>query len=156
MVRLAFAAVRVVEQLLGGLVQYGADLPLMPQDEGRAHYFPRPTPGDLTIRWETQSGDRVRALVKASNPWNNGAFTSVRGLELRITDVTLRPGAGDPGVPPGTVLIAAEGDGLIVNCCGGSALVIDVVSMDEGILPGRTLAVLGIGAGERFVTMSER
>lgn len=156
MVRLAFASVRAVEQLLGGLLQYGADLPVLTQDESRARYHPRPTASELVIRWDTQTGEGIRALVKACNPWHPGAYTTIRGLEMRLVDVTLRPGAGDSGTAPGTILASSPSDGVIVNCRNGSALLVDVVSMDEGILPGKALATLGISAGERFVTSSEQ
>jgi methionyl-tRNA formyltransferase len=151
-VRLAFAAVPLVDLLFGGLMQYGVDLPATPQDEGRACCYGRPAPADLAVRWETQTGEEIRALIKACNPWNTGAFASLRGLELRLTDVSLRPGGGDRTTPPGTVLAADADAGVIVNCVDGSALQLDVVSMDEGILPGRTLAAYGIAAGERFAT----
>jgi methionyl-tRNA formyltransferase len=151
-VRLAFAAVPLVDALFGGLMQYGVDLPATPQDESRACCYGRPTPADLAVRWDTQTGEEIRALIKACNPWNTGAFASLRGLELRLTDVTLRAGRGDRATPPGTVLHADADAGVIVNCVDGSALQLDVVSMDEGILPGRTLAAYGIAAGERFAT----
>jgi hypothetical protein len=102
------------------------------------------------IRWDEQSGDRIRGLVKAANPWNQGAFASVRGINLRVTDVTLEEGGGDRSQPPGTILIADAARGVIVNCRDGSLLRLDVVSMDEGIVPGRALATLGVQAGERF------
>jgi methionyl-tRNA formyltransferase len=149
-VRLAFAAVPLVNALFGGLMQYGPDLPATPQDESRACRYRRPTPADLAVRWDAQTGEEIRALVKACNPWNTGAFASLRGLELRLTDVTLRPGRGDRATPPGTILLADADAGVIVNCVDGSVLQLDVVSMDEGILPGRTLAAYGIAAGERF------
>lgn len=150
LVRLTFAAVNVVEALFGSLVAYGADLPTLPQDERRAGFQPRPTLDDLVIRWDEQSGDRIRGLVKAGNPWNHGAFASVRGINLRVTDVTLEEGGGDRSQPAGTILTADATRGVVVNCRDGSALQLDVVSMDEGILPGRMLARLGIQAGERF------
>lgn len=153
-VRLAFAAVPLVDALFTGLVQHGANLQTTPQDEGRACWYGRPAPADLAVRWDTQTGDEIRALVKACNPWHRGAFASLRGLELRLTDVTLRPAGGDRAVPPGTILSADAHGGVIVNCVDGSAVQLDVVSMDEGILPGRTLAAYGIGAGERFAPMT--
>jgi len=150
LVRLAFAGVRVVEVLFANLVAYGADVPTAAQDEGRAHFYRRPALDDLVIRWDAQSGAQIRALVKASNPWNQGAFASVRGINVRITDVTLDETGGDRSQPAGTILNADAARGVVVNCRDGSALQLDVVTMDEGIVAGRTLAILGIQAGERF------
>jgi len=150
LVRLAFAGVRVVEVLFANLVTYGASVPTAAQDEGRAHFYRRPALDDLVIRWDEQSGAQIRALVKASNPWNQGAFASVRGINLRITDVTLDESGGDRSQPAGTILGADPARGVVVNCRDGSALRLDVVTMDEGIFAGRTLATLGIQSGERF------
>jgi methionyl-tRNA formyltransferase len=152
-VRLAFAAVPLAEALFAGLMHFGADLPATPQDERLACCYRRPVPADLAIRWETQSGEEIRALVKAGNPWNKGAFTSLRGLELRLTDVRLQPAGGDRATPAGTILSADPATGVVVNCRDGSALVLDVVSMEEGLLAGRTLVAYGIGAGERFLSI---
>jgi methionyl-tRNA formyltransferase len=151
LVRLTFAAVKVVEALFGSLVQYGSDLPTLPQDENRAAFHRRPSFEDLVIRWDEQPAARIRAIVKAGNPWNNGAFASIRGINLRITDVTLREDGGEASASPGTILTADATEGVVVNCRDGSALKLDVVSMDEGIFPGGVLATFGIQAGERFV-----
>ena len=150
--RLTVAAVRVIEILFGGLIQYDVNLPTLPQDESRAGFRRRPVLEDLVIRWDEQSGDQIRGLIKAGNPWNQGAFASVRGINLRLTDVTLKEGVGSTATPPGTILTADATHGIVVNCRDGSALQLDVVSMEEGILPGRILAMFGIQAGERFVT----
>ncbi len=149
-VRIAFAAVQLVEVLFGSLLQYDLNLPTMAQDESRACFHRRPAFPDLVIRWEEQSAHEIRALIKAGNPWNQGAFTSVREINLRITDVTLLEGYGFAAKAPGLILTADATNGIVVNCRDGSALQLDVVSMDEGILPGRTLAAYGIQTGERF------
>ena len=151
--RLAFTAVKVIEALFGGLIHYGTNLPTMPQDEARANFQPRPTPEDLWIRWDEQTGTQIQSLIKACNPWNQGAFTSIRGINLRLTDVTLLPEQGNTALLPGTILTAAEQ--VIVNCRDGAALQIEIVSMDEGILPGKTLALFGIQAGEQFALPSQ-
>ena len=150
LVRLSFAAVQVVEALFHALVQYGGDLPAIPQDERRAGFHRRPSFEDLVIRWEDQPAERIRGIVKAGNPWNGGAFASIRGINLRITDVTLREGGGTTSAQPGTILTTDADHGVVVNCRDGAALRLDVVSMEEGILPGGMLATFGIQAGERF------
>lgn len=153
-IRLAFAAVDLASVLLGGLLQYGENIPSLPQDENRAKFQPRPAQTDLVIRWEEQSGEQIRALVKACNPWHQGAFASIRGINLRLTDVTLIADGGDAGQMPGTILAADTEKGIKVNCRDGSALQLDVVSMDEGILPGKAFAALGFQAGEKFITLT--
>jgi methionyl-tRNA formyltransferase len=149
-VRIAFAAVSIVEFLLEALLRYGTNLPGLPQDEARSLYRRRPTADDMVIRWNEQSGDRIRGLIKAGNPWNQGAFTSIRGINLRLTDVTLKSELGSPTKPAGTIVMANAASGVLVNCRDGSALQVDVVSMDEGILPGHMLVNYGIESGEQF------
>ena len=148
-VRLGFAAAAVVEQVLGALAA-GVSFEKQPQDETRAKSYPRPSLQDVVIRWEDRSGADIRALVKATNPWNQGAFTSVRGINLRITDVSLIEDGGTTTKEPGEILLADAQRGLLVNCRDGTALSLDVVSIAEGFLPGRALASLGIRDGERF------
>ena len=153
-VRLAFAAIKLVEILFAALIQYGNDIPDLPQDENRAMFYNRPAAKDLIIKWEEQSGKQIRALVKACNPWNQGAFTAIRGINLRLTDVTFIADGGNIK-PPGTILTADATREVTVNCLDGSALQLDVISMDEGILPGRVLATYGFQAGERFATLPQ-
>jgi methionyl-tRNA formyltransferase len=150
LVRVASVAVRAVELLFSALAHYGAGLPSCPQDETGARCYPRPGAHDLVIRWDEQSGDEIRALVKASNPWNRGAFASVRQINVRLLDVTLKKGGGSHTESPGVVLAADAEEGIVINCVDGSALRLDVIYMEEGFLPGRTLAAYGIRAGERF------
>lgn len=152
-VKLAFSAVKVVEFLFGAIIQYGANIPALEQDESKAVFYERPTLEDLVINWEEYSGKKIRALIKACNPWNQGAFTSIKGINVRLTDVTLIPDAGNTQHLPGTILTADHVNGVQINCRDGSALQLDVVSMDEGILPGRTLIQLGMQIGDKFDTL---
>lgn len=152
-VRLAFSAVNIVEFLFGAIIRYGADIPSLEQDESKAVFYERPTSDDLIINWEEYSGEKIRALIKACNPWNQGAFTSIKGINIRLTDVTLISNAGNDRQPPGTILTANAANGIQVNCKDGSALQLDVVTMDEGILPGRALINFGMQAGDKFDTL---
>jgi methionyl-tRNA formyltransferase len=149
--RIAYAAVAAAEALFGGLVQYGDKISSLPQDESRANFHPRPTLKDLVINWDKQTGEQIRALVKACNPWNQGAFASIRDINLRLTDVTLSAD-GDADQSPGVILSADTTHGISVNCRDGLALRLDVISMNEGIFPGRVLVSFGIQAGEKFET----
>ena len=151
-VRLAFAAVNIVEFLFGAIIQYGANIPALEQDQSKAIFHERPILQDLVINWEEYSGKKIRALVKACNPWNQGAFTSIKGINVRLTDVALVPDAGNLQSPPGIILISEE-KRVLVNCKDGSALQLDVISMDEGILPGYALFSFGMQAGDKFDTL---
>ncbi len=149
-VRVAFAAVAAVRALCAALLQFGRRLPLEPQEEAAAGFQRRPAYDDLVIRWDQHTGRDIRARVKAGNPWNHGAFTSLKGVDLRLTDVTLIEGAGRPSAAPGEVLAVHAADGVLINCRDGSALRADVISLREGLLPGRALAAFGVTAGDCF------
>jgi methionyl-tRNA formyltransferase len=148
--RLAHAAAPLAQQFLEDLERSGTALPEVVQDEARARFYPNPAPDDLVIRWDELDAAEIRALVKAGNPWNHGALASIRGVQLRIADASVLLHAGSAAEAPGAILVADREQGLVVNCRDGSALRIDIVSMEEGILPGSFLAALGIRAGERF------
>jgi methionyl-tRNA formyltransferase len=155
-VRLAFAAIGAVQTLCAGLLQFGLDLPAQIQDESVAGFQRRPSYDDLVIRWDQQSGTQIRALVKASNPWNQGAFASLNGIDVRLADVTLIEEGGQVGAAPGQILATVQPGGMLVHCCDGSALRVDVVSMQEGLLTGAALAALGVRPGERFTVPTQR
>lgn len=150
--RIAHAAVPLGQSFVSELERLGSDLLETAQDETRARLYPRPTQSDLVIRWNDLDGSGVRALVKAGNPWNHGALTTIRGVPMRLTDVTLLADAGSTQEAGGVILRSNFASGVVVNCRDGSALRLDIVSMEEGILPGGSLATLGIRAGEQFTS----
>lgn len=142
--QLALAAVTAGRQLLAGL---RGDVPLseQPQNESAARYWPRPTLSDLCLRWE-ESAEALTRLVRAANPWNRGALATLRGQPLRVLSVTPRPET--VVAPPGTVVLAAPNQGLLIACGAGQVLQLDMVALDEGYFTGGQLAGLGVQVGE--------
>jgi methionyl-tRNA formyltransferase len=148
---LAGAAVGLVRRLTEAL-QGSSPLPEHPQDEAMAHYWPRPALPDLCIKW-TNSATAIGRLVRAANPWNRGAFATLRGQPIRVLAATPLPASSKPVFPPitpGTVVSADPTTGLAVACGDGLHLRLDIVSLEEGYFTGAQLVGLGIGKGEKF------
>ncbi|RAK67979.1 methionyl-tRNA formyltransferase [Hymenobacter edaphi] len=147
--QLALAGVGAGRQLLAGL-RGDTPLPEQPQDEAAARYWPRPTLADLCIDWQ-EPADSIARLVRAANPWNRGALATLRGQELRVLAVSLRPET--VAAPPGTVVLAAPGQALLVACGSGQVLQLDIVCLEEGYFTGGQLAGMGVQVGEPLGTL---
>ena len=147
--QLALAGVGAARQLLAGL-RGEIPLPEQPQDEAAARYWPRPALADLCIDWQ-EPADSIGRLVRAANPWNRGALATLRGQELRVLAATVRPET--LAAPPGTVVLAAPGQALLVACGAGQVLQLDMVCLDEGYFTGGQLAGMGLQPGETLGTL---
>lgn len=139
--QLAQYAVAAGRQLLAAL--QAGELPLQPQDETTARYWPRASLADVCVRWAEPAAGIAR-LVRAANPWNRGAVATLRQQPLRLLGVT--PMSGSVQAPPGTVVRAA--DDLLVACATGELLRLDMLALEEGYFTGAQLVGLGIQAGE--------
>lgn len=144
---LATQAVPVALRLLASLRGEAAPLEPMPQPETTAHYWPRATLADVSVDW-TESAAAIERLVRATNPWNRGALTTLRGQPLRLLGVLPHPQAATGPVAPGTVLHADATAGLWVACGAQEALRLDMVALEEGYFTGQQLVGLGIRVGE--------
>ena len=147
--QLALAGVGAMRQLLAGL-RGEIPLPEQPQDEAAARYWPRPALADLCIDWQ-EPADSIGRLVRAANPWNRGALATLRGQELRVLAASVRPEM--LVAPPGTVVLAAPGQALLVACGAGQVLQLDMVCLDEGYFTGGQLAGMGLQPGETLGTL---
>ncbi len=149
---LAGAAVGLVRHLTAALYNPSAPLPEHPQDEARAHYWPRPSLPDLCIKW-TNSATAIGRLIRAANPWNRGAFATLRGQPIRVLAATALPAPKKPvfpPIPPGTVVSADPTAGVAVVCGDGLHLRLDIVALEEGYFTGAQLVGLGIRPGEKL------
>ncbi len=139
--QLARYAVAAGRQLLAAL--QAGELPLQPQNETTARYWPRASLADVCVRW-AEPAVGIARLVRATNPWNRGAVATLRQQPLRLLGVTPMPGSVQ--ALPGTV-VRAEAD-LLVACGPGELLRLDMLALDEGYFTGEQLVGLGVRAGE--------
>lgn len=148
--RLGAVLPRLMIEFVQRLAIEGEALPLAGQMEGEAQYWKAPTQADLSIDWEAPAGV-VSALVRACNPRYGGALTALKGIPIRILEVS-DGGAHDTSrAEPGQVIAASPQVGIQVACGGGETLCLDIVYAEDGFFSGRQLARLfGLAAGERL------
>jgi methionyl-tRNA formyltransferase len=125
--RLALAHVELVRECVPKLMERTA--PRLPQDGRRASSWPRRTPADGIIDWETRAPylyDWVRAQTR---PYP-GAFT-FRGDE-KVVVWRARPVELAEGAPAGTI-VAERPEGHVV-ACGEGGLLLEEVELERGAL----------------------
>ncbi len=151
--RLAFSARLALISLLQTLEGHPDGIPLEPQDQEKGPRAPQPELKDVMIDWTNQGAAAIRALVNASNPWNKGAYTSIRGIPVRILQVSellLEKNNDQELPPPGTIIEGEDFQGLNVLTKDSKVLRIDIIYLEEGFFPGKKLMEFGIMAGEAF------
>jgi methionyl-tRNA formyltransferase len=131
--RLAAAHVELVRECVPQLVARSA--PRIAQDARRASTWPKRSPGDGIIDWETRAPylyDWVRAQTR---PYP-GAFTFLG--DEKVVVWRARPVELDAWAPAGTV-VAARPEGPVVACGEGALLLEEVETQAEGIAVGARL-----------------
>lgn len=147
-VRLGVAAADIVLKVAAE-VQSGT---FTQQDTGQpSPYFKKPTKQQVSINWEQHTAQEIEALVNATNPKYNGAFTSIRNMQVSILDASFADISNPPkDAVPGTIIYADALYGLIVACTGGEYLRINTFCMPEGYLSGSKMFAMGFNTGEKF------
>jgi len=130
--RLAEAHVQLTREFVPQLVARTA--PRIPQDPSRASSWPKRTPADGIIDWETRAPylyDWVRAQTR---PYP-GAFTFLGDEKVVVWDA--RPVALEESVPAGTIVeVSSEGP---VVACGEGGLVLEEVETEVTLGVGMLL-----------------
>ena len=111
----------------------------LPQDARRASAWPRRTPGDGIIDWETR-GRYLDDWVRAQTHPYPGAFTYVGDEKLVVWEA--RHIALDGGEPAGTV-VERRGEGVVI-ACGEDALLLEEVELEGAG------AIAGTAVGDRL------
>jgi methionyl-tRNA formyltransferase len=118
------------------------------QDEQQAGYFSRPVEKDVSVSWMTMNAVDICNLVKACNPWNNGAITSYNGFEVRIVDAEPARSNGHMPHTPGTIL---DTSGMfLISCINNEVLHIHILMVNGVLMPGRFAANYGFLMGQSF------
>ena len=146
--RFCATAINMIVQFIEQLNQLPATIQTLKHINATS-YHTRPDVNHLTINWDSQTAAQIENLVNASNPVYGGAITTYRKQPVRIFEVSPVDAKGVPGVQPGTI-IHADSSGLYVQCVDNNLLRINVLSLNEGIMSGHKLVVLGAKKGEQF------
>lgn len=150
MQRLGGTLPRVMIEFIQQLVIQGDSLPLHTQEAATAPYLPRPTETDRTIDW-SQPAAETDALVRACNPISGGAMTILKGIPVRLLEVSPAPPCTDTQTAPGTIIAASAADGIRVVCGQGETLALEIIYASDGFFSGRRLAhIFGLGPGDRL------
>lgn len=114
-------------------------------------FLKKPDKLQVTIDWQRHGAEDIEALVNASNPRYNGAFTSFRNMQLTILEVGFANITdAPPDIKPGTIIYADALYGPIVACADGKFIKINTVCIPEGYVSGSKLVSLGCVTGEQF------
>ncbi len=149
MQRLGATLPRVIIEFVQQLAVRGDNLPLLEQDTANAQYRPRPTDADRTVDWSRPAAE-IDSLVRACNPIYGGALSLLKGIPVRLLQVTVAPPCTDPA-PPGTIMAASIHEGIRVSCRGGETLFIDILYSEDGFFTGhRLVKTFGLRPGDRM------
>jgi len=148
--RLGAVLPRLLIELVQQLEIHGNRLPLHEQAPAEARYWKRPGEADLTVDW-TSSAASIQALVRACNPVYAGALTLMKGIPVRLLQVTCGSPYGTMEMRPGTMVEAGTDRGILVACGQGQTLFLDIVYAQDGFFTGQQLVrIFGLGAGEQM------
>lgn len=144
MSKVAYAGIQATQQLLNALQQN--PVPTKAQNESQAKYYPKAGFNDVSIKWDAPALE-IKALIKACNPWNKGAYTQIRGNSLRIVEAQLceHPNTDKK---PGTIL--ADEEELLVVCGDHKCLSIQIIHIPEGFITGKQFMEMGFKSPECF------
>jgi methionyl-tRNA formyltransferase len=146
--KLAQLAAGMVRTLLK-LVAYELKIPSKPQ-EGKAVYYAKQGPKEITINWKEMEAGAILALINACNPWNKGAVTKFNNRILRIVDAERYPNHNmDAGIDPGTVNVL-PGKSILVSTINNETIKLNIVYLDEGFLNASRLIEIGLKTGSCF------
>lgn len=107
--------VRALEQIKGGRAQP------IPQDDAKSSYAPMLTRGDEIIDWRRDARS-IKNQVRGLNPWP-GARTSLDDKLLKIWRVDVAEESPAGAGPPGRVLEADAGRGILVQTGRGMIII---------------------------------
>lgn len=123
--RCALAALNTSQML-----EFSTSLISSPQDENEARYYAYPGLTDTIIRWDYMCADEIDALVRACNPWNQGADTTLMGKPVKILATSYADEAHQAA--PGTILEITHSH-LKAACIDNQVLYIYILSDETGI-----------------------
>ena len=131
---------QVTESMFDRIKLEGSGLSLKEQDPSEASFQRRPKITDLFIDWARQPAREIGALVRAANPHHGGAITFLRGVPLRVFQVTIKPGRGAGKRNAGAIVAADNQGGTIVQSSDGPLVRLDILQLEDGLFTGDQFA----------------
>lgn len=140
--RMALVCLNIAE-----MVQYGSFIPSQTQNPGDARYFEKPEAEDTNIRWRQMSATEIIDLIKACNPWNQGADALFMGSPVKLISAELSQ--EQHSVNPGIITETSE-KAVSVACIDGEVIDIHIIGGEKGILTAQQFAGLKPIIGSSF------
>lgn len=146
--RLALKATTLTEVLIK-LTSLDLSIPLKPQDESLAKYYPRQQAKDVIINWEKMDAAAIIALVNAGNPWNKGAITQINHQIVRIVHACLLPELCYEDNKPGCIVSFHE-KGMLISTITKQVICVTILYTDEGFYYAGNMKLTGLYEGQYF------
>ena len=122
---------------------------LTPQSNQNSVFYSKPTLKDIIIHWQSMTAPEIMALIKACNPWNNGAIARINGMDLKILEASIK---NMPTTKAGEIITINENE-IEVSCINDTAISIKAIYATVGFLAGESLTSLGLNKGDIFDTI---
>ncbi|WP_343693960.1 formyltransferase family protein [Chitinophaga sp.] len=106
-------------------------------------YQKRPEAKDVVIDWGQMSATGICNLIRACNPWNKGAATSMNGQQVKLMD-GLQTGHTTT-LPPGSVV--NEGTQLLIATADQQLIQVNMLLLEDMFVPAYQAAYYGIRKG---------
>lgn len=145
--KLSILAAKLCSALLQ-LISMDLQVPSRTQEETGACFYPMHEEKDLYIDWDNMNAQDIMALVRACNPWNQGALAKLKGKILRIPEAVVEKNKFTDRAP-GHIL-ELEAGGLLVAATERQVLRVPMICTEEGIFLADILSAWGILPGDYF------
>jgi methionyl-tRNA formyltransferase len=121
------------------------------QDPNKGQYLKKPDFLDLIIDWEKQTAQKIKALIRATNPLYGGAICFFRGVPVHLLQVSIGSSPNPRPEKAGTIISSGAKEGIVVLTSDQKLLRLDVLYTEDGFFTGGKLAsIFNIKEGEVF------
>jgi len=124
------------------------NMPILNMDRKHilSSYHSRPSLENVSVNWSKMTSSDICNIVRACNPWNKGAITSLEMQEVKIMDAQRTDISSN--APAGSII--ESGDRLLVACSDEKAINVSMLFFQEFFCPGWQAHLYGIQAKKTF------
>ncbi len=123
---------------MANMVQFGSLVPSVAQPSGGAHYFEYPEPSDTFVSWRHMPADEILSLIRACNPWNQGADALLMNEPVKLISASLADET-HTSVPGQVLGLTPDGD-LSIACLDQQVIHVHIIGGAYGILSATAYA----------------
>lgn len=133
--------------LLMKIFSFGKILPVIPQDESKANFFPKPGIDEVMINFQTMDSYEIKCLVNACNPWNKGCGLKIGDQVFGVLEVEIKNN-GNSNFTPGKIVSLDPENGFTISTKDDKLIKINIVYNSlTGFISGHRVGMWGIHAG---------